>query len=234
MAIDAIFRYDPDSTKFEENIENEEGENIAAMHSEILKNRGVPEDAIRVIQKILWTRWPILVGAGLLLLFLAFHALAHSHLALLDDVESKDICAPGGVVSYVGIPTLHRKWGHETRVLSGEEYEAMSDSRQRRGNRSSREIYQREGLYERIAVARDDIARDILSSLADRGPGHVIQRIAGQLHEPGHHEISELPSGIPENDDEIYEERGYVLIWNTRRRYVSLAHVFEPDERMNS
>ena len=83
-------------------------------------------------------------------------------------------------------------------------------------------------------MASDDIARDILSSIDERGPAYVIERIAEDLHEPGHHEIGESPSGGPKHDDEAYEERGYILIWNARRRYVSLAFAVEPGARGTS
>ncbi len=234
MASDAVSRFDFDRETWEDNLEKDEAGNIPDEYGKHLRDQGVPEGVIRRIQESLWVGWPIIVGAALLFLFVGIQALAHGNVALLRDVEGNDNCAPGGVVSYVGVPTLDSPWEHETDVSLGEEREARSHSRRRHGNRSSREICQRGGLYERIAVARDDIARDILSSLVDRGPAHVIQRIAEQLHEPGHHEIRELPSCVPEYDDEVYEERGYVLIWNARRRYVSLAYAVEPDAQVPS
>ena len=234
MAIDAVWRFEVDPAKFEDNLENAEGGDIPRAHREELQNRGVPEDAIRGIQEMLWTGWPIIVGATLLFLLIGIRALAHCHLALLRDVEANDTCPPGGAVSYAGVRILDSPWEYETDVLSREERESRSPSRRRRGNRSSHEIHQGDGLYERIAVASDDIARAILSSIAERGPAHVIERLAEDLHEPGHHEIRESPSKVPEHDDKVYEKRGYVLIWSARRRYVSLAYAVEPDARVTS
>jgi hypothetical protein len=229
MASDAVSRFDLDPAKF-----NEELGDIPREHREDLQKRGVPEDEIRGIQEMLWTGWPIIVVATLLLLLIGIQALAHSHLALLRDVEGDDSCPPGGANSYVGVRTLDSQWENQTDVRYGEEREARSHSSWRCGNSSYHELHQRGGLYERIAVARDDIARDILSSIAERGPAHVIERLAEVLHEPGHHEIEESASEFPEHDDEVYEERGYVLIWNARRRYVSLAYAVESDALVTS
>jgi hypothetical protein len=234
MAIDAIWRFDPDPAKFEDNIQNGEAGDISLEHRTVLQNRGVPEDAIRGIQEMLWTGWPIIVGATLLFLLIGIQALAHCNVALLRDVEANDTCPQGGAVSYVGVKTFDSLQEYETDVLSGERREARSHSRRRFGHRSSHEIHQWDGLYEQIAVASDDFARLILLSIVERGPAHVIEHLAENLHEPGHHEIKESPSGVPAHDDEVYEERGYVLIWNTRRRYVSLARAVEPDVRLNS
>jgi hypothetical protein len=234
MAMDAVLCYDVDPDKFVDNLENEEDENTPEKHREELRKRGVSDDAIHGIQKGLWTRWPIIVGATSLLLVAGIGALAHCNRAMLKELEANDSCPPGSAGSYVGARTLDSPCVCEPDVLPGEEWEVMSHSRQQRGNRSSHEIHQRKCLYERIAVASDDIARNILSSIAERGPAYAIERLAEELHEPEHHEIRESPSGAPEHDDEVYEERGYVLIWNTRRRYVSLAFAVEPGARGTS
>jgi hypothetical protein len=234
MAIDAVWRFDPDPAKFEDSLENGEGGDIPLEHTKVLQNHGVPEDAIRGIQEMLWTGWPIIVGATLLFLLIGIQALAHCSVAFLRDVEANDTCPPGEAFRYVGVKTFDSPREYERDVLSGERREARSHSRRRLGNRSSHEIHQRDGLYEQIAVASDDFARPILLSIVERGPARVIERLAEDFHEPGHHEIRESPSGIPAHDDEAYEEGGYVLIWNTRRCYVSLACAVEPDVRLNS
>jgi hypothetical protein len=228
MATEVFALLDEDPDTWERNLENEK---IAEKHGEEFRKRGRTEGEIRLIQEVLWKGWPIIVGVGLLLLLGGIQALAHGNRALLRDVGANDSCTPGSAGSYVGIRTLDSPWEDETDILSSEEREATSHSMRRRGNRSSREIHQRDGQYERIAVARDDFARVILSSIAERGPAHVIEHLAEVLHEPGHHEIEESASGFPEHDDQVYEERGYVLIWNVRRRYVSLAYQVEPGTR---
>jgi hypothetical protein len=234
QAVEAVGCFDPDLSKFEDNLENEEQGNLVDKHAKALKDAGASEDEICRIQNFLWTRWPTIVAAGLVLFFIGIHALAHAHRALLRDIEASDNCPPGGAGSYVGAPTLDSSREFVTDFASGEQCEMPSHLAQRHGNRSIHEICQRDELYERIAVASDDVARGILISIAQRGPAHVIKRLAEDLHEPGHHEIRETPSRFPEHYDEVYEERGYVLIWNARRLYVSLAYAVKPDARVTS
>ncbi len=234
MALDAIWRFDPDPDKFEDNIENGEGGDISLEHRRLLENRGVPGDTIRRIQEILWRGWPIIVVATLLFLFIGIRALAHGNVALLRDVEANANGPPGRAVSCVGVGTFGSPQEYATGALSGERRQARSHSRRRLENRSSHEIHQRSGLYEQIAVASDDFARPILLSIIERGPAYVIECLAEDFHEPGHHEIRKSPSGVFAHDDETYEERGYVLVWNRRRCYVSLACEVKPDARSNS
>lgn len=234
MAIEAIWRFAWDRDQFEDNIENGEGGDIALEHSKELQKRGVSEDAIRGIQEMLWAGWPFIVGATLLFFVIGIRALAHCNIAFLKDVEANDTWPPGVAFSSVGGRAFDRPREYETDLLSGERRVATFHSRRRRGRRASHEIHPRDGLYEQIAVASGDFARLILCSIVERGPAHVIECLAADLHEPGHHEIRDSPSGVSACDDESYEERGYVLIWNTRRRYVSLACAVAPDVRLNS
>jgi hypothetical protein len=61
----------------------------------------------------------------------------------------------------------------------------------------------------------------ILDSISAEGPEYVLHELSG-LHELGHHEIAnELHH---EGDDETYEMDGYILTWNSRRKYVSLDY----------
>lgn len=233
-ALDAIWRFDLDPNKFEDNIKNGEGGDISLEHRKLLQKRGVPEDTISRIQEMLWRGWPMIVVATLLFLFIGIQALAHGNVALLRDVEANANGPPGRAVSCVGVRTLDSPQKYETGALSRERREARSHSGRRLGNRSSQKIHHRDCLYEQIAVASDDIARPILLSIIERGPARVIDCLAEDFHEPGHHELRESPSGIHAHDDETYEERGYVLIWNIRRCYVSLACAVKPNVRSNS
>jgi hypothetical protein len=234
MATEAFGRYDPDREKWEDNLEDEEEGSIPDKHAEELRKRGLPDEVIRGIQEMLWTGWPIIVGATLLCFLIGIQALAHGNVSILREVEANDTCPPGRADSYVGVRTLDSPREYRADVRFAEEREARFLSSLRRGNRSSSELHQRGDLYERIAVARDDFARDILTAIAVRGPAHVIEHLAGVLHEPGHHEIEGSASGFSEHDDEVYEKGGYVLIWNTRRRYVSLACAVESDAPVTS
>lgn len=230
MAVDAASRFDPNPVTFKANLEDEERGNIRRQHREALRHRGVPEDAIRDTQWALWVGWPMIVLAGLLLYIIGVRALAHSYVAYKKEAEANDSCPPGGAGSYVGMYIPEMPPGHGIGLPLETELGGMSQRRRGHRTSSSRDFRHHGCVYERIAVLRDDIAHGCLHAIASQGPVHVIRGLAEDLHEPGHHELGETPWGGPAfDDDQMYEERGYVLVWNMRRGYISLAFEVEAE-----
>lgn len=74
---------------------------------------------------------------------------------------------------------------------------------------------------------QDSEADEALDILDEEGEEAALEHLA-QWHHPGEHETSDEESAG--DDDDVFEQDGYILSWNSRIGYIGLEFDTEADD----